>query len=164
MEFRSLNSVMRTSRASIDNFLSLHRIAVVGVSRNETDFSRLLWAELRHRGYELIPVNPRAETIDGLPSKPNLSSVDPAPEGVLLMTQPAESLAAVREAIQCGIKAIWFYRAVGKGAVSLEAGELAQQAGCDVVAGECPFMFLPDSGFPHSWHRAFKGLVGALPR
>jgi predicted CoA-binding protein len=155
---------MVTSRAAIDSFLRLRRIAVVGVSRNEKDFSRMLWSELRKRGYDLVPVNRNAETIDGVPAYPDIPAIEPAPEGVLLMVPAAESLEPVRQAVRAGVKGVWFYRAIGQGAVSPEAVELAQKGGCDVVAGECPFMFLPKSGAPHSWHRVWKRLTGSLPR
>jgi predicted CoA-binding protein len=55
---------MRNDRPAIDSFLKLKRIAFVGVSRKEADFSRALWKEFRERGYNLIPVNPNAGTID----------------------------------------------------------------------------------------------------
>lgn len=155
---------MVTSRASIDSFLRLRRIAVVGVSRNEKDFSRMLWSELRKRGYDLVPVNRNAGMIDGLPAYPDIPAIEPAPEGVLLMVPAAESLEPVRQAVRAGVKGVWFYRAIGQGAVSQEAVELARKAGCDVVAGECPFMFLPKSGAPHSWHRVWKRLTGTLPK
>ena len=154
---------MQTSRAAIDNFLGLHRIAVVGVSRNEKDFSRMLWKELRKRGYDLVPVNRNGGIIDGLPVYPDIASIDPEPEGVLLMVPAAESMEPVRQAVRIGVKGIWFYRAVGQGAVSPEALEVAQKFGRNVVAGECPFMFLPNSGAPHSWHRVWKRLTGTLP-
>jgi predicted CoA-binding protein len=154
---------MVTSRIAIDNFLGLHRIAVVGVSRNEKDFSRMLWNELRKRGYELVPVNRNGGIIDGLACYPDIASIDPEPEGVLLMVPSAESLEPVRQAVRIGVKGIWFYRAIGQGAVSPEALEVAQKFGRNVVAGECPFMFLPKSGAPHSWHRVWKRLTGTLP-
>lgn len=155
---------MPTSRAAIDNFLRLRRIAVVGVSRNEKDFSRMLWSELRKRGYDLVPVNRNAAMIDGLPAYPDIPAIEPAPEGVLLMVPAAESLEPVRQAVRAGVKGIWFYRSIGQGAVSPEAVELARKSGCDVVAGECPFMFLPNSGVPHSWHRVWRRLTGTLPK
>lgn len=156
---------MPNSRASIDNFLRLRRIAVVGLSRNDKTDSRFLWKELSKRGYDLVPVNRNAMTIDGIAAFPDIASINPAPEGVLLMVPAAESLEAVRQAVACGVKNIWFYRgAAGKGAVSAEAVELARKNGCDVVPGECPFMFLPNGGFPHSWHRGWKALTGTLAR
>lgn len=155
---------MPTSRVPIDNFLRLRRIAVVGVSRNAKDFSRMLWSELSKRGYDLVPVNRNAEMIDGVPAYPDIASIEPAPEGVLLMVPAAEAVEAVRQAVRRGVKGIWFYRAVGQGAVSCEAVDLATTYGCDVIPGACPFMYLPDTGFPHSWHRCFKALTGTLAR
>jgi uncharacterized protein len=155
---------MPTSRVSIDNFLRLRRIAVVGVSRNDKDLSRMLWRELTKRGYDLVPVNPNAGMIEGVPAYPDIASIEPAPEGVLLMVPATESLEAVRQAVRCGVKGIWFYRAIGQGAVSREAVDLATTSGCDVVPGECPFMYLPKPGAPHSWHRGFRALIGTLAR
>jgi predicted CoA-binding protein len=155
---------MRNDRPAIDSFLKLRRIAFVGVSRKEADFSRALWKEFRERGYDLIPVNPNAGMIDSLPAAASISAIDPPPEGVMLLTPATQSLAATREAIQCGVKAIWFYRAVGRGAVSPQAVQLARDAGCLVIAGECPFMFLDPDKFPHSWHRGFKTLLGTMPQ
>ena len=39
-------------------FLGARRIAVVGVSRNEKDFSRYVLRELARRGHDVVPVNP----------------------------------------------------------------------------------------------------------
>ena len=156
---------MPASRVSIDNFLRLRRIAVVGVSRNDKTDSRMLWKELKKRGYDLVPVNPNAGTIDGVPFCADISSIEPPPEGVLLMVPATQSLEAVQQAVRRGVKSIWFYRgAAGHGAVSPEAVELATKSGCEVVPGECPFMYLPKTGFPHSWHRGFRALTGSLAR
>ena len=51
---------MTTTLRQIDDFLALKRIAVVGVSHEPKDFSRLLFRELKQRGYDLVPVHPRA--------------------------------------------------------------------------------------------------------
>jgi predicted CoA-binding protein len=151
---------MRYDGAAIDHFLKLKRIALVGVSRDEKDFSRAIWKEFREQGYEMVAVNPNAGTIDGLPAVASLSAINPPPEGVVIMRPASESLAAAREAVQCGIKALWFTNMT----VSEEGVRLARAAGCRVVAGECPFMFLKPKVFPHSWHRGFKSLFGTLPQ
>jgi predicted CoA-binding protein len=71
-----------TSRAIIDDFLAHKRIAFVGVSRNASDFSRQLWGELKRRGYDLIPVNPDAAEIDGVPCVPAVTAIEPAPDRI----------------------------------------------------------------------------------
>lgn len=50
---------------TIHDFLAQKRIAVVGVSRNEGSFSVALFEELRRRGYEVVPVNPRTPELLG---------------------------------------------------------------------------------------------------
>ena len=151
---------MRKDGPAIKDFLKLKRIALVGVSRHEKDFSRAVWKEFRDQGYEMVPVNPKAESIDGVRAAPSLADVKPAPQGVVIMLPPSQSLQAAREAIQCGIEALWFTN----GTVSPVAVREARAAGCQVVAGECPFMFLKPGIFPHSWHRGFKRIFGSLPR
>ncbi len=151
---------MRKDGPAIENFLKLKRIALVGVSRDEKDFSRAIWKEFRDQGYDMVPVNRNAESIDGVTAAPSLAAVKPAPQGVVIMLSPEQSLHVAREAIQCGINALWFTN----GTVSQMAVREARAAGCWVVAGECPFMFLKPKSIPHSWHRGFKRLFGSLPR
>ena len=38
-----------------------------------------------------------------------------------------------------------------------------REKGIDVVDGECPFIFLPGTGFVHGVHRFFRRLAGSLP-
>ena len=70
----------------------------------------------------------------------------------------------VRECHEAGIRRIWMYRAVGAGAVSIQAVEFCERNGMSVVAGECPFMFLPGSGFPHNFHGFCKKMLGSYPK
>jgi predicted CoA-binding protein len=45
------------TRAAIDDFLGCRRLAVVGVSRDDEDFSRAVFRAFTGRGYEAVPVN-----------------------------------------------------------------------------------------------------------
>ena len=54
-----------TTIHDVEDFLALDRIAMVGVSRNPKDFSRLLFREMCDRGYDMVPINLVAEEIDG---------------------------------------------------------------------------------------------------
>jgi hypothetical protein len=53
---------------------------------------------------------------------------------------------------------------VGAGAVSRGAVEFCRSRGIRVIEGECPFMFLPNAGFPHQFHGFCRKLLGAYPR
>jgi predicted CoA-binding protein len=50
-----------SSMATVQEFLSQKRLAVVGLSRQPKDFSRALFHALRDQGYDVVPVNPEAE-------------------------------------------------------------------------------------------------------
>jgi uncharacterized protein len=152
-----------TSRKTIDEFLALKRIAVIGVSRNENAFSRNLYRAMRKRGYDLVPVNPNVEEIEGDRCYPRLQDVAPAVDGVLLMTKPGLTERAVMDCDAAGVKHVWMYRATGQGAVSKNAVSFCKSRKIDVVAGECPFMFLKDTEWFHRAHRFVKQITGTLP-
>jgi predicted CoA-binding protein len=147
----------------IREFLSLRRIAMPGTSRNPKHFSRLLFTELRNRGYDVTPVNPSAAEIDGVRCVASVRDITPPVEGALVLT-PAEQTRAVLEDCQAaGIRSVWLYRAFGPGAVSDAALEYAGEHRMRVVGGECPFMFLPGAAWYHRAHHAWRGITGALP-
>lgn len=139
-------------RDQIKDFLAQKRIAVIGVSRNPRDFSRQLFHDLKDRGYEVIPVNPNAAEIDGQPCYAHVQDIPTAVDGALLMTSSRESNEVVNECIDAGVERIWFFRAIGEGAVSKTALQQCEAYGIDVIPGECPYMFLPKAGFPHNVH------------
>ena len=148
----------------IDRFLALKRIAIVGVSHNEKDFSRSLFREFRKRGYDAVPVNPNVEEIDGLGCYKDLRSIAPPVEGVLVMTSPKQTDAVVAECAAMGIGKVWMYRAGGKGSVSLPAVEFCERHGIEVVPGYCPHMFFPNTPVFHRIHALITRLTGTYPK
>jgi hypothetical protein len=154
----------KATLSEIESFLATKRIAVVGVSRNPADFSRLLWGELRKRDYELIPINPFAEEIDGLQSYKSILDVKPVPQAALLMTRPDATEVVSRDCVEAGVEKIWMYRAIGSGAVSEKAVDYCRAAGLEVIDGHCPFMFLPNAGLVHSLHAAIAKFTGGYPQ
>jgi predicted CoA-binding protein len=98
---------MTTTRADIEDFLTQNRIAMVGVSRDPKDFSRSLFREMRKRGYDMVPVNLFAEDIEGEECFQSLHSVNPAVDGVLLMTPFWEAERIVEECAELGIPRVW---------------------------------------------------------
>jgi predicted CoA-binding protein len=152
------------SRKSVDDFLGLKRIAVVGVSRNPHDFSRALFRDLRAYGYDVVPVHPEAAELDGMPCARRVGAIQPPVEGALLMTSPAVTEQVVKECAEAGVRRVWMYRAVGAGAVSEKALDFCGEHGIDVVHGYCPYMFLQQAGWYHKVHGFLLKLVGGYPR
>ena len=147
----------------VDDFLALKRIAVVGVSRNPKGFGTVLWQEFRQRRYEAVPVNPVAKEIDGQPCFAKVQDIQPPVEGVLIMTSKTVTDQIVHDCAEAGVKHVWMYGGMGPGAKTKTAIAFCEENGIEVVAGLCPYMFLPGTPAFHTPHRLFKKLTGSYP-
>ena len=136
---------------------------MAGVSREPHDFSRSLYRAMRSHGYDMVPVNPGIEEVEGDRCYAAVADIDPPPEGVILMTPPALTEILVRECHAAGIPRVWMYRSLGHGSVSDEALEYCRDHDITVIPGECPFMYLAGAGLVHDAHRFCRKLVGAFP-
>jgi predicted CoA-binding protein len=108
------------------------------------------------RGYDVVPVNPRAREIEGRPCFGRLQDVQPPVDAVLLMVGPACAEKAARDAVEIGVKHVWFHRGTGQGASTPAALAACAEAGVEVVDGLCPFMALPGASWIHRVHGFFR--------
>lgn len=153
-----------TKLASIERFLKGKRIALVGVSRHSDDFSRAVYAELIQRGYEVIPVRPDLDAIDGVRAYPRLQDVPGKLDGAILMTAPQVTARIVRDCAAAQVPRVWMHRGIGRGAVDLGAVRFCKAHSIEVIAGECPLMFLPNAAGVHKFHATLKRAAGTYPR
>ena len=153
-----------TTRERIDEFLGLKRLAIVGVSRQPQDFTRLIFREFVRRGYDVVPVNPSAGEIEGRRCFPRVQDIAPPVDGVMLLTPPKKSESVVLDCAAAGVKRVWMYRAAGKGAVSQAAVRFCKANQIHVVDGHCPHMFWRDTAFIHRFHATLLKITGAYPR
>jgi len=165
--FEEGGAIMKTPTPpleTIEEFLAQKRIAMIGVSRNPKDFSAVLFEEFRNRGYEMVAVNPNTSEVLGQRCFARILDVQPPVDTALLMTASKITDEVVSGCAQAGIRRIWMYRAGGTGAVSLSAMSFCQEHGIQVIPGQCPFMFLPDSGGIHKFHGFFRKITGRYPK
>ena len=155
---------MPTTRADIRDFLAQRRIAMIGVSRDPSDFSRTLFREMSGRGYDMVPVNPAAKEIEGRHCFADVQRIQPTPDAALLMTSASATPQAVRECAEAGVRRIWMYRAAGQGAVNPEAVAFCRENKMLLVEGHCPYMFLPKTQFVHRIHGFALRVFGRYPR
>jgi predicted CoA-binding protein len=129
--------IITTASQRRDLLERVHTIAMVGASSNPLRPSYTVFSYLRRQpGYEVTPINPTIQQIDGVKAYPSLAAYAPengAPDVVDVFRKPAELVAVVNEAIAAGAKAIWFQY----GVVNDEAIALADAAGMDVVVDRC---------------------------
>ena len=80
------------------------------------------------------------------------------------MTSPEVTDAVVADCAEAGVRRVWMYRATGTGAVNPMAVSFCHEHGIAVVAGECPFMYLPAAGGIHRFHGLIRKITGHYPR
>ncbi len=136
--------------------LGARRIAVVGVSRNEKDFSRYVLRELARRGLDVAPVNPALAEVEGRRCFARLQDVSPPADAALVLTAPAQTDRVLADCVAAGIRRVWLHRGAGQGAATPGALAFCAANGIEAVQGLCPFMALPDAAFPHRAHHWFR--------
>jgi predicted CoA-binding protein len=152
-----------TARHLINEFLKVKRFAMVGVSHDPEDFSRRLYDELSRRGYDVVPVNPLAEHIDGKPCLARVQDIRPPVTSALLMTPHAATNQVLRDCADAGITLVWIYGISGVKNVSESALNICAETGIKVVSGYCPFMFFHGTAFFHRLHGFALKLTGSYP-
>lgn len=108
-------------------------IAIVGLSPKPERPSYFVGTYLQYEGYRIIPVNPRAESILGEKSYPDLLSIPEPVDMVNVFRQPEECVEVARQSVQIGAKTLWLQLRV----VNLEAAQIARDAGLNVIMDRC---------------------------
>lgn len=141
---------------AIQDFVQGKRIAVMGVSRSGKKFGNIAVTELKQRGYQVLIVHPEAQEIGGERCYPSVAALPAAVDGVLICVPPKHASAALREAVQAGVKNIWLQQ----GADSAEVHATARELGVSLITGKCILMYAPPVKSLHGFHRTIAKLVG----
>ncbi|MEZ5228515.1 MAG: CoA-binding protein [Acidimicrobiales bacterium] len=128
------------------------RMALIGVSRDPKKFANVVFRELQKTGYEVVPVNPHADHVEGVPAFRSVADL-PDIDRAIIMLPPAESARLVAECADRGIEQVWLHKGAGTGSVTEEAVAIGRERGLEVIDGACPLMFLAGTGFIHRLHR-----------
>ncbi|HSO89137.1 MAG TPA: CoA-binding protein [Draconibacterium sp.] len=144
----------------IKNFLAPRKMAIAGVSRNPKKFGGSIFKELLEKGFELYPVNPNAEEIQGIKC---YKSVDDLPEDVehlFIVTQKHETESVARAAVKKGMKMVW----IQQQSDTPEAVKLIQDAGIPLIYKKCIMMFADPVKSVHGFHRFLVKAFGGYPK
>lgn len=83
------------------------RIAVVGASNNPDKYGNIIVKNLLGKGYAVLPVNPREETIAGQKVAADLASVEPPVHIVNVVTPPPVTLKVLAKVAELGLPNVW---------------------------------------------------------
>jgi predicted CoA-binding protein len=156
---------MGTMREAAAEFLSKHRIAVTGVSRNPQGHgANFVYKRLRDRGFEAFAVNPNADEVEGDPCYHDLKSIEGGVDAVVIGTRPEIAVDTMRECAELRIRHVWMHRSFGAGSVSDEATAYGREHGITVIDGGCPLMFGQCADPGHKAMRFIFTMTGKVPR
>jgi predicted CoA-binding protein len=156
-----------TLEAKVDDFLAQKRIAVAGVSRDDSRHptGNLIYRRLKRTGHQVFAVNPNLPSFEGDRCYANVQSIPGGIDGVVIVTRPETAERIVRDCGDAGVRRVWMHQSMAKGSsVSPQAVEYCRQHGMDVIAGACPMMFGPGVDFGHTCMRWVLRLTGGLPK
>jgi predicted CoA-binding protein len=130
-EFPTVNSNMDEIKEIFD---SVKTIAVLGLSPDESKASHRVAKYLQEKGYKIVPVYPKGETILGEKVYNSLAEIPFEVDMVDIFRKPAALDAVADACIARGdVKVFW----AQQGIVNNEAAKKAQDAGMKVVQNQC---------------------------
>src|SRR5512132_782097 len=141
-----------TLEMKVHDFLAQKRIAVAGVSRDNSHHpvGNLIFHRLKETGYDVFPVNPHLQTFEGETCYPDLRSIPGGVDGVVIITRPETTERIVRDCRDAGVRRVWMHESLAKGSsVSPEAVEYCREHDLSVIAGACPRMYGTGVDFGH---------------
>ncbi|MGE0090488.1 MAG: CoA-binding protein [Bacteroidales bacterium] len=149
-----------TNKQSITRFLEPKKLAVAGVSKNNKKFGYAVFKELRQKGFDICPINPTTETIDGITCYKSVSDIPAHYEKLFIVTPRNETDGVFKQAISKGIKHIW----VQQLSETPETIKLSNENGVELIEKECIFMFAEPVTSVHKFHRFIWKVLGKLPK
>lgn len=81
--------------------------AVVGANQDHEKYGNMIYRKLKARGYEVYPVNPMYDTVEGDKCYKDISSMPKVPEVLNMVVSPKRGRSVIEEAAKLGVKYIW---------------------------------------------------------
>ncbi len=151
---------MKVTKKAIENFFEPRKIAVAGVSRNPKKFGYAIYKELLKQGMEVIPINPKAEEIEGTKCYKDVSEIPSGIKSLLIVTPKEETDTILRAAIGKGIPNIW----VQQMSETEETIKIAEEYQVEIIYKKCAFMFAEPTAGIHKFHRTLVKIFGGMPK
>ena len=159
---------MSTLTDKVEEFLAQKRIAIAGVSRDNSRHptGNLIYHRLKSTGHDVFAINPQMETFEGERCYPDVASIPGGVDGVVIITRPGATEMIVHQCGEAGVSRVWMHQSFAKAGTSVSpaAVDYCKQHGISVIAGACPMMYGPGADFGHTCMRWMLGLTGGLPK
>ena len=91
----------------IKEFMASRKFAVIGATDNPEKYGNQIIKNLRDRGYEVYPVNPRLKEIEGIRCYPSLADIPVKVDIVDFVVPPEVTESVLKECLELGLDRIW---------------------------------------------------------
>ena len=144
----------------IQKFLEPRKMAIVGASRNPKKFGGSTFKELLEIGFEVYPVNPNTDEIQGVKCYKSVEDLPADVEHLYIVTPKYETELVANAAVRKGIKMIW----IQKNSETTEAVKTIENAGIPLIYNKCILMFASPVKGVHGFHRFLTKAFGGYPK
>ncbi len=136
---------------SFESFFNPKSVAIVGASRQKDKVGYEILANMIAAGYEgkIFPINPKADTIEGLKCHPDLASIGEIPELVFIIVPAKVVPGVMQQCAEIGVKSVIIitagFKEAGKEGRELEEQivQIARRAGIRVIGPNCLGVIAP---------------------
>ncbi len=151
---------MKTSKKSIEKFLEPRKMAIAGVSRDPKKFGYTVFKELKSKGYQVYPINPNVDQVNGEPCFHAVSALPLDVRNLLIITPKTQTMQVVKEALEKGIDNIWIQQM----SETREVLDYLKDKELTLVFKECIMMWTEPVRSIHKFHRSIRNFFGMLPK
>ena len=117
----------------IQEFMAQKKFAIVGATDNTKKYGYEIFKNLKRRGYEVYPINPRLGELEGIKCYPSLSDIPVKVDVVDFVVPPAVTETVLKECKRLRLNRIWLQPGSESGA----AIDFCQENNLKVVHGVC---------------------------
>lgn len=117
----------------IKEFIAQRRFAVIGATDEPKKYGNQVFKNLRNRGYEVYPVNPRLNELDGIKCYLSLTDIPVKVDVVDFVVPPKVTEQILKECKFLGLRRIWLQ----PGSESEAAIAFCRDNNLKVVYGVC---------------------------
>lgn len=120
----------------IKEFMAQKKFAVVGATDNPEKYGHQILINLKKRNYEVYPVNPRLDTVEGTKCYPTIADIPEKVDVVDFVVPPAATESILKDCLNLGLDRIWLQ----PGSESEAAIKFCEDNNLKVVHGVCVMM------------------------
>jgi len=117
----------------IGEFMAQNTFAIVGATDNPEKYGNQIFKNLKSRGYEVYPVNPKLKELDGVKCYPSLADIPVKVDVVDFVVPPPVTKEILKECKELGLDRIWLQ----PGSESEAAIAFCDENNLKVVHGVC---------------------------